>query len=129
MGVRVLREPRHRGFSQPCPLWAGQCTIYESPHYPRACKTYRCRLLKQVLDETIALHQALIVVQDAKEMIRAVELLLPPSSNSNFRERLVEHLEQRNVSPNFQEKATKLLVFYKNYFGVKDLTEISEEEF
>src|SRR5512142_3176641 len=88
LGVKVFREPRHRGFSQPCPLWDGECTIYESPDYPRACKTYKCKLLKQVIEETVTLPEALTAVQNAKEMTQEVESLLSPSSNSNFRERL-----------------------------------------
>ncbi len=127
LGVKVFREPRHRGFSQPCPLWNGECTIYESPHYPRACKTYKCKLLKQVLDETVTLPEALTVVQSAKEMTQEVELLLSPSSNSNFRERLVAHIEQGNADLFFQIKAMKLLSVYKDDFGVKDLTDIDEE--
>lgn len=127
LGVHVLREPRHRGFSLPCPLWNGACTIHESPNYPRACKTYKCKLLKQVLEETVTPPEALTAVQDAKQLIRELEVLLPPSSNTNFRERFVAHVEQGNADSNFQQKATKLLVFYKDYFGVKDLIETAEE--
>lgn len=128
LGVDVLREPQRRGFSQPCPLWNGVCTIYESPDYPRACKTYKCKLLKNVLEETITLSEALTVVQNAKDIIRETEMLLPSSLKGNFRERLVAHLEQGNADLDFQQKAAKLLFFYKNEFGVKDLTEIPEEE-
>src|SRR5215217_9602106 len=51
LGVPVLRAvPSQRGFNQPCPLWNGQCTIYHSPHYPRFCHTYKCKLLKKVVE-------------------------------------------------------------------------------
>ena len=93
LGLRVFREPRQRGFSLPCPLWNGQCTIYTSPDYPRSCHTYKCKLLKKVHDETIPLPEALTVVRQAKGLINELELLLPASSNSNFRERLVSHIE------------------------------------
>ena len=54
--MEVFRsDPTQRGFSQPCPLWHGQCTIYTSPHYPRFCGTYKCQLLKKVMDETTLL--------------------------------------------------------------------------
>ena len=125
LGVHVLREPRQRGFSQPCPLWNGECTIYASPHYPRACKTYKCKLLKQVLDESVTLPEALTVVQKAKEMTQEVELLLSPS-NRNLRERLVEHIEQGKADLFFQIRAAKLLAYYRDCFGVKDLTEFVE---
>jgi hypothetical protein len=127
LGVKVLREPRQRGFSQPCPLWNGECTIYESPHYPRACKTYQCKLLKQVLEETVTLIDALTVVQHAKEMTKEIETLLPPPSSTNLRERLVAHLEQGNADLFFQLKATKLLSFYGDFFGVKDFMDMTEE--
>jgi hypothetical protein len=127
LGVKVFREPRHRGFSQPCPLWNGVCTIYESPQYPRACRTYKCKLLKQVLEETVTLPEALIAVQNAKELTHEVELLLSSSPNSNFRERLVAHIEQGNADLFFQMKAAKLLAFYRDFFGVKDLTDMAEE--
>src|SRR5215207_4050079 len=71
LGLNVFRSvPSQRGFSQPCPLWQGQCTIYTSPHYPRFCRTYKCKLLKEVLDENMELPNALSVIQKAKEMIQ-----------------------------------------------------------
>jgi uncharacterized protein len=134
LGVNVIREPRQRGFSQPCPLWNGVCTIYTSPHYPRSCDTYKCKLLKNVLDETVALPEALIVVGLAKEMINELELLLPASSNSNFRERLIGHLEYLegfnelgNADLEFRQKARTLLNFYRDLFGVKDIVDDLDE--
>jgi hypothetical protein len=63
LGLNVFRsDPRERGFSQPCPLWQGQCTIYTSPHYPHFCRVYKCKLLKEV-HETTLLPDALDVVQ------------------------------------------------------------------
>jgi len=128
LGVNVFREPRHRGFSQPCPLWNGECTINESPQYPRACRTYQCKLLKQVLEETVTLPEALTVVQHAKELTHEIELLLSSSPNSNFRERLVAHIEQGNGDLFFQIKAAKLLAFYREFFGVKDFVQAAHEE-
>ena len=53
LGVRVVRSiPSQRGFNQPCPLWEGQCTIYETEQYPRFCRTYKCKLLKELLEES-----------------------------------------------------------------------------
>jgi hypothetical protein len=84
-------------------------------------------LLKQVLEETVTLPEALIAVQNAKELTHEVELLLSSSPNSNFRERLVAHIEQGNADLFFQMKAAKLLAFYRDFFGVKDLTDMAEE--
>jgi len=136
LGLNVFgSEPHQRGFSQPCPLWEGQCIVYASPHYPHACHTYKCKLLKQVLDESIPLPDALTLVQQAKGKINQLDALLPKSPSVSFRERLVtqiEHLneavEQSNSDLDFLLKAKELLSFYKKYFGVKDLIDKPDEE-
>ena len=94
LGLNVFRsDPSQRGFSQPCPLWQGQCTVYTSPQYPYVCRAYKCKLLKEMLDEKASLPDALRVVEQAKGMIHELEMLLPPSPKVNFRERLVAYLE------------------------------------
>jgi hypothetical protein len=140
LGLNVFRsDPRQRGFSQPCPLWQGQCTIYTSPHYPHSCRTYKCKLLKEVLDENTSLPNALTVVQQAKGLIHELEALLPSSPNSNFRERLVARLEnpehlkssagQENTDLDLRRSiAGALLIFYEKVFGVKDLVDMPDEE-
>jgi uncharacterized protein len=127
LGLNVVRDPEQRGFSQPCPLWQGECTIYTSPHYPRFCHTYKCRLLKELVDETTALPEALATVGQAMAMIDELEGLLPASSNSNFRERLVARVEYLEAleKPGDQEsqfllKARALLNLFEKRFGVKD---------
>jgi hypothetical protein len=129
LGLKVLgSDPNQRGFSQPCSLWDGQCTVYTSPDYPHFCGLYKCKLLKELMDESVTLVESLIVVQQAKGMIEEVDGLLPVSPNRNFRERLVVQLEnpaERDLD--FQEKARTLLVFYKDRFGVKDVVDDLEE--
>lgn len=130
LGVPVLRSvPNQRGFNQPCPLWNGQCTIYHSRHYPRFCRTYKCKLLKKVLDGTTTLPQALTTVEQAKKRIEEVERLLYDSPNPNFRERLVEQLEattaEADRSPELRRKAMGLLALYAEVFGVDDMIETS----
>ncbi|HLO15051.1 MAG TPA: YkgJ family cysteine cluster protein [Anaerolineales bacterium] len=136
LGLNVFRsDPRQRGFSQPCPLWQGQCTIYTSPHYPHFCRTYKCKLLKEVLNENISLSNALTVIEQAKELIHELEILLPNSPrNNNFRERLVAQLEslqtskgEEHTESEFQRKADALLTFYEQVFGVNDLIETPDE--
>lgn len=129
LGLTVFRsDPTQRGFSQPCPLWRGQCTIYATPHYPHICRAYKCKLLKEVIGENTPLPNALTVVDRAKEMIRELEPLLPASQNHNFRERLVAHFESGNTEPEFRAKAEALLSFYDLYFGVNDLVEKADEK-
>ena len=130
LGLTVLgSDPRQRGFNQPCPLWDGECTIYTSPDYPHFCGLYKCTQLKKLADETVSLSEALTVVEQAKQMIREVELFLPASSSQNFRDRLVGQMEQE-TNPEFQHKARELLLLYKEQFGVKDLIDdLGETDF
>ena len=130
LGLNVFgSDPSQRGFSQPCPAWQGECTIYASPHYPHFCRTYKCKLLKEVLDENTQLSDALMVVQQAKEMIHEVEALLPGSPNINFRARLVAQLEENeNTDLEFRRKAHALLILYEKVFGVKDLVDKPNED-
>jgi len=135
LGLNVFgSDPKQRGFSQPCPLWQGQCTIYTSPQYPHFCRTYKCKLLKEVLDESTSLPVALTVIQQAKDMIQELEALLPRSPNPNFRERLVAQLEaledangHENADLEFRQKADALLLFYEKVFGVTDLFDKPDE--
>ena len=129
LGMNVFRsDPAQRGFSQPCPLWNGQCTVYDSPHYPRACRTYKCKLLKEVMRGETSLPDALGSIEEAKGMIQELELSLPGSSNMNFRERLVAYLEgPGNTNQVLRHKAETLLVYYEQVFGVDDLIEKADD--
>jgi uncharacterized protein len=137
LGLNVIRsDPRQRGFTQPCPLWHGQCSVYTSPNYPRVCGTYKCKLLMELLDERTSLSDALTIVQDAIDVIRELEPLLPASPNLSFRERLVSRMEylqeseerkQGIIEQDFRFKAEKLLTAYERDFGVNDLFDKPEE--
>ena len=138
LGLTVTRShPRQRGFSQPCPLWQGECGIYASAHYPRVCRAYQCKLLKEMLREDISLPSALRMVEQAKGMIHELETCLPASSKLNFRERLVayletpehrkDHTEQANTDQELRRKAEALLSFYERIFGVSDVIDTPDE--
>jgi hypothetical protein len=133
LGLTVFRtDPAQRGFSQPCPLWKGDCTIYDSPQYPRVCRAYQCKLLKDVMAEETSLADALARIGEAKSLIGEVQAILPPSSTPNFRERLVAELESPSGAavrlPPFRPRAEALLTFYEQVFGVDDLIENGDED-
>ena len=109
-------------------MWNGECTIYESPHYPRGCDSYRCKLLRELLDESVSLPKALRTVQKAMKMIREVEMFLPVSPNISFRERLITQMEQGNADADFRQKANELLAFFEKHFGVNDFFDKPREE-
>jgi len=124
LGLNVIRnDPRQRGFTQPCPMWNGDCSIYHSPNYPRSCDSYKCKLLRELLDESVSLPKALRVVKQTMEKIRVVEEFLPSIANDSFRERLVAHLEQENTGMEFQRESKELLDMYESRFGVNDLVD------
>jgi uncharacterized protein len=131
LGLRVIRnDPRQRGFLQPCPVWRnGVCSVYESPDYPSSCRKYKCKVLKQLLDEDINLDEGLGQIEETLRLIREVESLLPVSFAISFRERIIEHKEnlekikKKNFSDSekvFLQKAGMLLEIYENRFGVDD---------
>ena len=132
--MQVFRsDPSHRRFSQPCPLWQDQCTIYDTPHYPHVCRAYKCKLLKKLLNDEISLPNALTDVGQTKEMISELELLLPSSSSNNFRERVVAQMEalqqsarQEKAEFEFSLKAEALLILYDEVFEVKDFLDPSD---
>ena len=127
LGLKVLRSvPRQRGFDQPCPLWSGKCTVYDSPHYPHFCRTYKCKLLKKLLDGTTSLPDAVGAIESTKERIREVETLLPDSATPSFRERLVAELEGPAAEHDSESyrKALALLNVYEEVFGVDDLVSL-----
>jgi hypothetical protein len=120
LGLNVIRnDPRQRGFTQPCPLWDGMCTVYSSPDYPRTCKTYKCIVLRRLLDEDITLPDALSAIQETLDLIREIEPLLPASSAPSFRERLITHKEflesneKKTEELEFLRKTEILLTYYE----------------
>ena len=127
LGLNVIRnDPRQRGFTQPCPLWDGMCTVYSSPDYPRTCRTYKCVVLRRLLDKDITLPDALSSIQKTLVLIGEIEPLLPASSAVSFRERLITHkefLESNGKKTNeleFLRKTETLLTYYEDRFGVDD---------
>ena len=129
LGLNVIRsDPRQRGFTQPCPMWNGICTIYDSHNYPKGCDSYKCKLLRELLDESVSLPKALRVVKQAKEKIKEVDTFLPDMPQVSFRERLITHMEQENNSSDFQEKADALLNLIEKQFGVNDFFDKPEAE-
>jgi hypothetical protein len=134
MGLKVIRnDPRQRGFTQPCPAWNGICTVYDSPHYPKGCDSYKCKLLREVLDESVSLQDALVVVEKTKTLIRKLDTQLPKSSHSSFRDRFIARVKSlsefagQEHNRKFLAQANWLLDVFQNSFGVKDFFDSVEE--
>lgn len=126
LGLNVIRDdPRQRGFWQPCPVWNGVCTVYTSLDYPSSCRKYKCKVLKQLVNDDVSYPEALSIIQETLTLIREIEPLLPASSAISFRERLIAHKEEleskkKDLDGEFMQKAAALLARYEDLFGVDD---------
>jgi hypothetical protein len=126
LGVPVIRnDPRQRGFTQPCPLWNGVCTVYTSHAYPRSCAKYKCQVLRRLEDDDLSLPNALTIIEETLELIREIEALLSDPKTLSFRERLIaqkEELESKkmDLDGEFLQKTKILLARYEDLFGVDD---------
>lgn len=129
LGFNVLQSnPEKPVFTLPCHLWKGQCTIYAHPQKPSICGDFKCKLLKEVEGEELALDDALAVVEQARQMILELEMQLPVGQDRNFRRRLFEYVNQLERSNSqtdtvktFRLKAGVLLVLFAQRFGVTGL--------
>ena len=129
----IQPSAKQHGFRQPCPMWDGKCSIYHSKVYPSGCRSFNCKLLREVLDESISLSKALRVVKRTKERIGVVDEFLPASRSTSFRERLIERLENVSSKPDaidkeFRSKANELLIDFKKHFGVRDFRDLPNSE-
>ncbi len=133
-GLTIIQPGAERhGFRQPCLLWDGECAIYRSKTYPSGCRSFNCKVLRELLDESISLSKASRVVKRTKEQISIVEKFLPATKSVSFRERLMERLARVNTSSNlskvdaeFLSKANELLDDFEKQFGVNDLRDLTE---
>jgi hypothetical protein len=117
-------------FYLPCLHWKEKCTIYQNPDKPYVCGKYECLLLKKLIAETITLAQALAKVNQAQEIIKELESLLPGEHTPGFRARLVAQIKERENSNPADEAETLLrmkggvlLVFFGKQFGISALFE------
>jgi len=134
LGLTVVQpdEKRH-GFSQPCPMWEGECTIYKTKNYPSGCRAFNCKLLRELLDESVSLPRALRVVKRTKKKIDVIEKLLPSSQYMSFRDRVVEQLSYLSRSTRLtlaeselQAELNSVLNEIENRFGVRNFNNIPE---
>ncbi len=54
-------------YTLPCPLWQGECTEYESR--PHDCRTYQCKLLRNVTAGNVELDSALDIVSKTRSAL------------------------------------------------------------
>lgn len=132
LGVPVIRnDPRQRGFTQPCPLWDGACTIYTSHAYPRSCAKYKCNVFRRLEDDDLSLPAAQTIIEETLVLIREIEALLPEPKTTSFRERLIAHKEEleskkMELDGEFLQKTKILLSRYEDLFGVDDFIDYEQ---
>jgi len=76
LGLEVEDDPGEPALLvQPCTaLRARRCTVYA--HRPGCCRTFECRLLRDVRGGAVASAQALEHVREARSLVRRAEALL-----------------------------------------------------
>ena len=78
-------------FALPCPKYRGCCTVYAER--PRACRDFRCALLRRLDANEVSLDDALDIVREAR---RLADEALPGANNADLANRFRIHLRQRN---------------------------------
>jgi len=63
-------------FVQPCPAFDGVCTVY--PNHPASCKSYRCKLLDDMLNERLSLARASVICEKIIDTVRYIDESLSP---------------------------------------------------
>jgi len=134
LGLTVVKpDEKKHGFSQPCPMWDGECTIYQTKNFPSGGRAFNCKLLRELLDESVSLSTALRVVKRTKKKIGVIEKLLPASPHVSFRDRVVEQLTYLDDSTQltlaeseFQAELNSVLNEIESRFGVRNFNNIPE---
>lgn len=65
LGLEVVQGDQP-AFALPCPRFAGCCTIYDKR--PKACRGFRCALLRRLDERKIDLEDALGIVGEARRL-------------------------------------------------------------
>ena len=85
---------------QPCGALKGtRCSIYQ--HRPRCCRTFECRLLRDVVEGKRKTLEALEIIRDTRKLIAKVVSGVPLENGRNplpLKERYFEALEQCDES-------------------------------
>ena len=126
LGMSLVQPiPDDIGFSQPCPQYRDQCLIYTHPNKPKVCSSYECKMLKELKKGEKNLAQALIEVQQVKDIIHDLDSLLPTKPNVNFKQYLYDHIWQLENDPTlyntetvFRLKAGVFFILLSQLFGV-----------
>jgi Fe-S-cluster containining protein len=75
LGLALHKKGRKLAFAQPCACYDGKwCRAYDSR--PDRCRTFECRLLKQVRAGKVTSEKALEVIRRVQSHLRDVRLLL-----------------------------------------------------
>ncbi|QDH34777.1 YkgJ family cysteine cluster protein [Porphyrobacter sp. YT40] len=75
--LAVLEAEGEFGFALPCPALDGACcTVYATR--PATCRAYRCKLLRALEGEDMTFAEAVERVEEARAMMAALTLQLPP---------------------------------------------------
>ncbi|MFZ4777531.1 MAG: YkgJ family cysteine cluster protein [Terrimicrobiaceae bacterium] len=82
LGLKMKRKKGVEFFLQPCPAHCGsRCTIYEDR--PARCRHFQCRQLLRVAAGEISEGSALEKIQEAREAVARINLLISRVAETN----------------------------------------------
>jgi Fe-S-cluster containining protein len=98
LGLKLKRKKGARYLLQPCPAHQnGCCSIYEQR--PERCRLFACRQLLKMTDRQISEVEALAKIQEAKQRVARLEILLAHAGAKNPKKPLSKRFEAATAEP------------------------------
>jgi hypothetical protein len=109
-GLDLVVDGKAVVFLQPCPKFAGGiCTVYE--RRPGVCRSFRCRLLKDVDEGIVDQAQARSWIVMAKDLVARILAVSADANTPLRRKALRQSLKEATTrSQNDREESTKAML-------------------
>lgn len=112
LGLVPVERDGRPCFAQPCAKFSGViCTIYD--RRPRACRRYRCKLLKKVEEGAVNVAEARKRIETTKSLIARVCSDSPESLTAEGRAALGKRLKEnalQSLDGNARQRAARTLL-------------------
>lgn len=98
LGLKLKRKKRERWLQQPCPAHRdSQCSIYLQR--PQRCRLFECQQLRRVAMGEIDEAAALAKIQEVRNRVESVEILLAQSGKTDPKRPLRKRYEKICAEP------------------------------
>ena len=89
---------RDFAFSLPCPKYRNdKCSIYLNR--PSACKRYRCKILRQLMDGEINIQQSQMIVLRVRRLLNSIDKQINIEQSIDPMQRIVKFMDLRYKNP------------------------------